>query len=196
MEQLRMSLELDNSIEPGVLRCGGIFSEQKNKANYSSTVPDVPVGYAIRQYAPGDEVDWCRCCYGSEMGVKEISAEEFFRFMGGDETVELCNIYFLVSEKDGIVGTTTYQHRSSPGEANIHMVGLLDSHRGRGLSRCMLQYALQKIASDGKKTVRLSTDDWRLPAIKTYLNCGFLPDTTDEGVKARWRAVLGKLGVN
>jgi len=195
MEQLRMNMALDASIDTGIDNGNDNLSTHANNAIYVNIIPEIPDGYYMRSYAPGDEEDWCRCCYDGEMGVREISAGEFTRFMGGDKRVDLSNIYFLVSETDGIVGTVTYQYGHTACEAYIHMVGIDGAHRGRGLSRCMLQYALHKIASDGNAFVRLSTDDWRLPAIKTYLNCGFLPDAPDEDAKMRWRSVYGMLGI-
>ena len=47
----------------------------------------------------------------------------------------------------------------------------------------------------GLKECLLSTDDWRLPAIRTYLELGFEPDYDEaDGVsKARWAAVREKL---
>ena len=39
----------------------------------------------------------------------------------------------------------------------------------------------------------LLTDDPRLPAIKTYLNLGFVPEHRDDTHPARWEAVAGRL---
>jgi hypothetical protein len=36
-------------------------------------------------------------------------------------------------------------------------------------------YAVQKMIDDGKKKVILTTNDWRIPAIKTYLRADFIP---------------------
>ncbi len=41
----------------------------------------------------------------------------------------------------------------------------------------------------------LCTDDWRLPAVKTYLNLGFEPEIIHESHPARWKAVFETLGV-
>ena len=43
------------------------------------------------------------------------------------------------------------------------------------------------------KTAHLTTDDWRLPAIKTYLNVGFKPDVSDDEFKARWEKVFEQI---
>jgi len=41
----------------------------------------------------------------------------------------------------------------------------------------------------------LETDDYRLPAIKTYLNLGFEPLLVHENQRDRWRNILSALGV-
>ena len=42
--------------------------------------------------------------------------------------------------------------------------------------------------------IYLSTDDWRLPAIKVYLKLGYEPLLYADDMKGRWKAVCGKLG--
>ena len=40
----------------------------------------------------------------------------------------------------------------------------------------------------------LDTDDFRLPAIKNYLNLGFVPVYVGENHGERWRIIFKKLG--
>ena len=115
--------------------------------------------------------------------------------MTSDQRVDKRNIFFLVSQTDGIVGTVTYQFGNASGEAYIHMVGIAREHRGKGLSRCMLLYAIDKILEAGNELIVLTTDDFRRPAIKAYLNCGFVPYISDETSAARWRDVLSEIGI-
>ena len=164
-----------------------------NRGNAPITQPDIPAGYYIRAYQPGDGEGWCRCCIDGKLGVEAVSGAEFDRIMTNDKRVDARNIYFLVSEADGVVGTVTYQYGHAPGEAYIHMVAIAKSHWGRGLSRCILAYAVQKILDDGNTAITLTTDDWRLPAIKTYVNCGFEPHITDDDMAERWRKIFVEL---
>jgi len=50
------------------------------------------------------------------------------------------------------------------------------------------------MAELGLTDVDLTTDDPRLPAIKTYLKLGFLAYETDPSHPARWDMVEEKLG--
>jgi mycothiol synthase len=45
----------------------------------------------------------------------------------------------------------------------------------------------------GYRRIYLLTDDFRLPAIKTYLRLGFVPFLFEEGMEQRWREVLRRL---
>ena len=44
-------------------------------------------------------------------------------------------------------------------------------------------------------SVTLDTDDFRLPAIKNYLNLGFVPDYLRENHVLRWENIFEKLGL-
>ena len=62
-------------------------------------------------------------------------------------------------------------------------------HQGNGLGlqvcRAVLWYAHRR----GWPASILNTDDWRLPAISTYLKLGFEPEITHDSHPARWREV-------
>lgn len=55
--------------------------------------------------------------------------------------------------------------------------------------------ALRKFRSDGLESAMLQTDDFRLPAIRTYLNLGFTPMIVHENQFARWVLVFAQLGL-
>lgn len=79
----------------------------------------------------------------------------------------------------------------------IHMVGSLPECRGRGVGRAMLAHALGVIEARGVTHTILTTDDYRLPAIKQYLDAGFRPvlwHDPDSDMAARWDKVIETLG--
>ena len=47
---------------------------------------------------------------------------------------------------------------------------------------------------EGRQRAFLSTDDFRLPAIRTYLKLGFEPYLVHENQRERWRKVLAAIG--
>ena len=40
----------------------------------------------------------------------------------------------------------------------------------------------------------LGTDDFRVPAVRTYLGLGFVPDYVEDSHRLRWSAVFAKIG--
>ena len=157
------------------------------------TLPDAPEGYYMRAYKKGDEEDWCKCCINGELGVTEISVSQFERIMLADKRVDTRNIYFLFHESGIVAGTVTYQFGMQPMEGYIHMVGITPEHRGKGLALYMNLFVVDIMIKAGVKSILLTTDDWRLPAIRTYMKCGFVPCITDSAMEKRWDEVRQKL---
>lgn len=90
---------------------------------------------------------------------------------------------------------TTITHKDNTGY--VHMVKAKENQRGKGLGHRMAEYALQVFAERGIEQVILTTDDFRLPAIKTYLDAGFYPVVhggCDSEINRRWDKVLENLG--
>jgi len=154
-----------------------------------------PAGYSMRSYQKGDEAGWCKCCIDGKLGVEEISERAFEEKMLNDKTVNPDNIFFLISPANEIVGTVTYQYTNDETTGCIHMVGIEKSYRGKGLAVPLNLYAVQKMIDDGKKRIILTTDDWRIPAIKTYLRAGFTPVIRpgDTDMTNRWTAVMAQV---
>ena len=46
----------------------------------------------------------------------------------------------------------------------------------------------------GFRHIGLSTDDFRVPAVKTYLRLGFRPWYYEDDMKDRWRALIDSFG--
>lgn len=105
------------------------------------------------------------------------------------------DIHFIENEEGERVATiTTITHKDNSGY--IHMVRAKDCERGKGLGHIMAEYALQIFKERGVDKVILTTDDFRLPAIKTYLDAGFLPvvyGNEDSEINRRWDEVLKNL---
>lgn len=76
-------------------------------------------------------------------------------------------------------------------EGYIHMVACKPAFRGRGLGHLLNDLALCDLKTRGMQSAWLTTDDWRIPAIRTYLKAGFRPDTHSQPDFAdRWQNIL------
>ena len=112
------------------------------------------------------------------------------------DCIPVRDVHFISNASGVRVATiTTITH--ADGNGYVHMFKALASEQGRGLGHAMARYALRIFAERGVASVVLTTDDFRLSAIKTYLDAGFcpviLPDPASD-MNARWDAVLEKLG--
>lgn len=105
------------------------------------------------------------------------------------------DIHFIENKEGERVATiTTITHKDNTGY--VHMVKAKESERGKGLGQVMAQYSLQTFKERKIDEVILTTDDFRLPAIKTYLDAGFLPVVhggKDSEINKRWDKVLENL---
>ena len=66
--------------------------------------------------------------------------------------------------------------------------------RGCGIGTALARLAVNALLECGMETAHLTTDDFRIPAIRTYLEAGFVPQRSgSEDFPARWDAVLAQL---
>ena len=76
------------------------------------------------------------------------------------------------------------------------MVCALPEQRGRGLGRLVTLATLHYMRDRGDTNVLLETDDFRIPAVRSYLGLGFVPvyleDPASDHV-ARWSDVFRKV---
>ena len=103
-------------------------------------------------------------------------------------TPESCWFFCLKNEE---VATITVICDKDAKEGYVHMVANKPAARGLGIGNLMSKFAVYELKKNGMQTAYLTTDDWRIPAIKTYLKAGFTPDLTSEkDFKERWDAIL------
>jgi len=72
-------------------------------------------------------------------------------------------------------------------------VGVLPGHQGKHLGAKVSLAALRRFVEEGRIDAVLQTDDFRLPAIRTYLRLGFEPLPIHENQRQRWRAVFDEI---
>lgn len=78
----------------------------------------------------------------------------------------------------------------------IDMLAVLPEHTGHKLGKSLTLFLLHYFKSQRMTSAVLDTDDFRFPAIKNYLNLGFVPMSIHENHKLRWQNVFEKLGVS
>ena len=102
---------------------------------------------------------------------------------------------FFITVEGKPAATITVLFNEETKRATVHMVACKPEYRGMGIGTLLAQGAKNRILSLGAEAGTLRTDDWRIPAIKTYKKIGFVPDrTTHPSFEERWRKIDEILG--
>lgn len=122
--------------------------------------------------------------------VKELTLNYYNVCMLGYENFQEDKCHILTV--DGIpAATITVICDYKKKEGYIHMVACKPDFRGKGLGNLLNDIALNVLKKEKMETAYLTTDEWRIPAIKTYLKVGFYPDLQGElDFKERWDEVF------
>lgn len=150
----------------------------------------LPAGYSSRALRPGEEACWER--------IVNEAFQYKFRFadrLSSSPIYSPDRVLFVCDSDDIPVATATAWHQPHWGEETgyLHMVGVLTAHGGRGLGGQVSLAALHRMTDEGRTKVVLQTDDFRLPAIRTYWKLGFQPLIEHESHAQRWHDIARKL---
>ena len=80
-----------------------------------------------------------------------------------------------------------------PDAGYLHWVASAPTARGAGLGSLVTRACLAGFAERGPSRAVLETEDFRVPAVRTYLRLGFVPESRDDDERHRWSALLPTL---
>ena len=167
-----------------------IMHWKKSAEDFTANIPsDVKVEtFAQRENALDEWLDLVQygltgtkqgpACYKSLMSDKEWYSED--------------NCFFLVIDGRAAATITVICNKDKK-QGYIHMVACHPDFRGRGLGNVLNEVAVSALYKEGMETAYLTTDDFRIPAIKTYLRYGFTPDVSTPDFKERWDNILKEI---
>ena len=151
---------------------------------------ELPQGYSLRWYRPGDEESWLRIHveadkYGT---FTPASFDEQFGENPGSLPQRQC---YLCDGQGHPIGTATawfidYQGRP---HGRVHWVAILSAFQGRGLAKPLLAGVCTRLKDLGHDRAFLTTNTPRIPAIRLYLKFGFTPVIATDADAAAWRDV-------
>jgi mycothiol synthase len=152
-----------------------------------------PPGFSVRPADPSDGAG-IAAILASSFQDTEWTADKVSTHLFGAPDVK--EVLVVVKDDGTVVATASVQ--APPREMQrglVHMVGASASYSGKRLGYTVSLAVLQELRLLGCSEAALSTDDFRLPAIKTYLNLGFVPLVNHASHPERWKHVAEALGI-
>ncbi len=159
-------------------------------------IPALPEGYSIRKYQGEEDIPhWIRICNNGLVGYGADNSA-FTSCMYNDGIEPLEDTFFIINEKDVPVATITAVRKlPATGLGLVHMVSVADSERGKGLGNALCAIAEKHFFDNGVERAVLTTDDYRIPACKSYLKAGWVPVNHDYDMEIRWTRIMKKIGI-
>lgn len=159
------------------------------------SVPEVGVGEVLRpdlrRATAADAAtlgELMRLAYGEDdWGVERVHRE----LLDADDVPAT----WVVHDDRKIVATASerYLPERFPGAGYLHYVAASPDRAGEGLGRLVTEQVLSQVAARGYNQCVLETDDFRRPALVTYLRLGFVPEYRSDEERLAWSSVFRSL---
>lgn len=150
--------------------------------------------FAIRKYRQGEGHIWTRIQRAAERYIN-IDDELFIRQFKRDLLAMEDRSFFLTTDAGEEIGTITAWWQPDMNGKNwgqIHWVAIHPDYQGYGLSKPMMSVAMTRLKQSHKRCF-LDTSTRRIPAIKVYLDFGFIPDFSLKNSREAWAEVASVL---
>ncbi len=157
-------------------------------------LPDAPPlrdGYALR-LAEASDADGIAAtmvsAFGNDWSADRVRTE----LLDAPDVPET----FVVTFGDAVAATASLRMMPDvyPASGNLHWVGVHAEHRGHRLGTVVSLVVLIRFRELGCRDAVLETQEHRLPAIRIYLQLGFVPEPVAPGDEELWSRVLTDLG--
>jgi mycothiol synthase len=160
-----------------------------------NNLPDIrlPGGYSLTCFRSGYEKYWDVITAASFN--RKVGETTFEKIMQNDPALKPERVLFIKYGNE-FVATASAWFKPIYGidTGSIHQVGVLPGHRGKHLGYWISLAALHRLSIEGFRKATLETDDYRIPAIKTYLKLGFVPMLVHENQRERWKGIFLECG--
>jgi len=159
----------------------------------SPPTPRVPEGYELRAYTHADEANYIALM--TRAGFEGWSRERVAELL----PTLLPEGFFVIDHRVSgtLVATAMARHRPTelhPEGGELSWVAADPAHAGRGLGLAVCAAVTARFIRAGYRRIYLMTDDWRLPALKTYLKLGYEPFLFRDDMADRWATIHSQLG--
>lgn len=152
---------------------------------------NIPGGFELRIIRPDEKNKWEELC------DKAFKCENDFKEKMENRKGYIEDGVFVIVQEDKFIatGTAICNHEHPEAYGYVHMIAADSEYSGKKLGYEITAAVLRKLRGDGFDKAELTTDDFRLPAIKTYHKLGFIPDlSVDETMRGRWETIYKIFG--
>ncbi len=155
-------------------------------------------GYTWRIFNNTDEdIDaWVRVCKNGLL-KEDADRGDFCSRMTQRAYFKPDDIFFIEKDSVPVATITAITETGNNNTGYVHMVAASPECRGKGIGNFMNYLALCRFEENGCPISYLTTDEFRVPAVKSYLTAGFLPVLYDdeEEMERRWASMLKLFGI-
>ena len=161
---------------------------------HMDNIPVFPLveGHIFKPFAEGDAEAWVAVQNAANESYGGVTMKTFEGDFGGQEDKLADRSWFVVSPEGKNIASITAWWRMDcdrdPQMGLIHWVAVLPECQGKGIGKSIMTQAMQRLAEEYPDAY-LSTSSARIPAIKVYLDFGFLPDMEKENAAEGWEEV-------
>jgi len=162
--------------------------------NRFDSLPEVklPEGYSLCTLQERDEHDWMETLNATGQ-LGEWDLKKIGEWLEGERHVTKEGTFFITFEGKPVATACTVPPTPTEERSELGWISVSPDHQGKGLGYQVCLAVLHFAKKMGYPETFLNTDDWRLPALKTYLNLGFEPEMTHQSHPERWKAAYEKV---
>ena len=152
----------------------------------------LPEGFSVEYYSgkPEQVEDWINICKEGVGLLTDDPHRDFNDFILNMEGLKPEEDLIFIVSPSGVRAATIAFFAKPDGVGLLHMICCSEKYRGLGIGNGMVSYALSQLIGRGIYETTLKTDDFRLPAIRSYLKFGFEPLLTHDGMEERWKKIF------
>ncbi|MBN1202806.1 MAG: GNAT family N-acetyltransferase [Anaerolineae bacterium] len=152
----------------------------------------LPPGYTLRTYRQGDEPR-----FYAIMELAGFTGWDDRRLRPWRSRILPAGWFMAVHEASGEIAATAMALRNPsdqlPPGGELGWVACDPAHTGQGLGMVVSAAVTARLIDAGYRDIRLYTEDWRLPALKTYLKLGYIPFLYAPDMPGRWQVICTQL---
>ncbi len=148
--------------------------------------------YALRTLRPGDEDGWIALLSTGGWDLWDRPRLDAM-LAGGRAKLPREGVIFATHDERIVGAACVFLPGDGLDAAELGWVVVDPAHRGRGLARLICTAALRFVRDIGVTYAFLNTEDFRLPAVRLYLDLGFEPEMVDAAHPAWWAGLRGQL---